>query len=137
VLTAVVFIASASARRTGYSESTQIVFAAYLAFLAALSLRTLDRSALAYYTTTLAVLTTGAFLILLADSLVPSSFNADVSWMQLLPLVLYLAASALALTTPRGPGLYYTSSKIYPQKIYDSATASNPAAKNVNGVVGL
>ncbi|KAJ7843082.1 putative ATP-binding cassette transporter [Mycena olivaceomarginata] len=129
VLTAVVFIASASARRTGYSESTQIVFAAYLAFLAALSLRTLDRSALAYYTTTLAVLTTGAFLILLADSLVPSPLNDDVSWMQLLPLVLYLAASALALTTPRGPGLYYISSKIYPQKIYDSAAANNPVAE--------
>ncbi|KAF7369227.1 Multidrug resistance-associated ABC transporter [Mycena venus] len=104
VLAAVVSTAFRPSGRWGHPVSEiQTGFNAYLAFLAILSLRTSNRAA-----------------------------HAASSSMQIFNLVLYLAASALAIITPRGPCLQYPLSKIYPQNICDT---TNSAANNVNGVV--
>ncbi|KAF7377450.1 Multidrug resistance-associated ABC transporter [Mycena sanguinolenta] len=101
-----------------------------------LSLRARDRAALMHYTATLAFLTTSACLIFLADALIPPSVDPNFSSTQIITLALYLTASALALTTPRGPPLYYSPSKIYSAKLYESASAaSTSATNNVNNVV--
>lgn len=126
---------------TGYSEISKTSFTAYLALLAFLSLRTGERTAHVHYTTSLAVLSSSTFLILLADALVPevgSSKLTDLYQYQNIFLMLYLAASALALTTPRGPPLYYPPQNIYPTKRMNLDSTGAPVEKenNVNGVVG-
>ncbi|KAJ6482536.1 multidrug resistance-associated ABC transporter [Mycena sanguinolenta] len=133
VLTAVLFITSSTAKSS--SSAWQIAFAAYMAVLVALSLRTREQAALAYCTGTLAFLTTSGCLILLVDALIPSSADADFFSTRII-LGLYLTASALALTTPRGPPLHYSPEKVYPAKLHESvSTASTSATNNVNGVV--
>jgi hypothetical protein len=126
---------------TGYSELPKTLFTAYLALLAFLSLRTGERTAHVHFTTSLAVLSSSAFLILLADALVPevgSSELTDLYQYQNIFLVFYLFASALALATPRGPPLYYPPQNIYPTKMMNSDSTGTSAEKenNVNGVVG-
>lgn len=141
-LLVVIFSALAfSLASTGYSEIPKTSFTAYLALLAFLSLRNAERAAHVHYTTSLAGLSSSAFLILLADALVPevsSSKVTDLYQYQNIFLVFYLAASALALATPRGPPLYYPPQNIYPTKMMNSDSTGAPVEKenNVNGVVG-
>ncbi|KAJ6551152.1 hypothetical protein B0H19DRAFT_1156687 [Mycena capillaripes] len=130
-LSALFLTVLAFTRPTGYFK---VLYVVYLALVAAVSICTADRASHAYYTTTLAILSSSAFFILLTDALVPSfETEASLTELQIINLVLYLAASALALTIPRGPLLHYPLDEVYTTKISDSART--PEASNVNGVV--
>ncbi|KAJ7176827.1 hypothetical protein C8R46DRAFT_44959 [Mycena filopes] len=130
VLATVVFIASVTEGKIEYYQVAFPVYTAYLAFLAALSVATTDRTAHAYYTTTLAVLSTSAFILLLVDFIIPSPSVSNPG--RRCHLVIYLAISALALTMPRGPQLYYPPQNVYAKRILNSGHGSSV---NVNGVV--
>ncbi|KAJ6598201.1 multidrug resistance-associated ABC transporter [Mycena vulgaris] len=119
-----------------YADIANTAFALYLALVAALSVPTTDRTAHAYYTVTVAVLSTSALLILVGDALVPGSTEGvSISSGSRIPtLMLYLAASALALTTPRGPPLHFPPEKIYSAKVI--AIARTRTEENVNGYAG-
>ncbi|KAJ7779182.1 multidrug resistance-associated ABC transporter [Mycena metata] len=132
VLAGLVIIASVTDGKTGYSEVVSITFPAYLSFIAAISLSTRDRTDHAYYTTTLAVLAASALIILFIDVLIPSSSSSQPHQHDVLVLGLYLVASALILTMPRGPRLDYPPENIYSEKVLSLAHASTV---NVNGVV--
>ncbi|KAJ7489160.1 multidrug resistance-associated ABC transporter [Mycena latifolia] len=131
-----VFLAAAAASfagKTGYSEIVQTAFAVYLALVAVVSACTTDRGAHAYYTMTLAVLTTSTACILMADALIPGSAKrlSAASWYPNPTLALYLAASALALAIPSGPELHFPPENIYSDKV--TASARIHAENNVNG----
>ncbi|KAJ7220715.1 multidrug resistance-associated ABC transporter, partial [Mycena pura] len=117
---------------TRSSETIRTAFALYLILLAALSIPTRHIATHAYSTVTLSILTTTAFCILGGDALIPAP---DVARFELksIILVLYLAASALSLTTPRGPLLHFPSESLYPPNI--SISARTAIVNNVHGVV--
>ncbi|KAJ7040968.1 multidrug resistance-associated ABC transporter [Mycena alexandri] len=131
LLTGLVFIASVTDGKTGYSEVVSIAFAAYLSFVAAVSVSTTDRTDHAYYTTTLAVLSASALIILSIDALIPSSSPSQPHQHGILTLAFYLVVSSLTLTMPRGPQLDYPPENIYSEQV----VSSGHATVNVNGVV--
>ncbi|KAJ7677814.1 hypothetical protein DFH06DRAFT_1291240 [Mycena polygramma] len=133
VLMAAALVVLRPAGQAPYS-SIHVVYAAYLALMATASVCTADLAAHTYYTRTLAALSSSAFFALLADAIIPAAeAQPRVATLQILTLVLYSAATSLAVTTPRGPLLYYPPDKIYSAKVLDSKGIS--AANNVNGVV--
>jgi hypothetical protein len=109
---------------------TDTAFAIYLTFLAALYVRAIDVAVHAYYTVSLAVLTTSAFFILVGDALIPSADSEEET--PTLTIILYLVASALAMTTPRGPPLHFPRENIYSATVLDSARPEAHDSHNVN-----
>ncbi|KAJ7097582.1 hypothetical protein C8R44DRAFT_889121 [Mycena epipterygia] len=105
-------------------------FAVYLALMASLSVFTTNAVAHAYYTVTLAILSTTA-LLLLVGGVVIHGGDFSTSEMKWYRILLYLVASAFSLTMHRGPPLHFPPEKIYSAKVSDSARIH--AENNVNG----
>jgi hypothetical protein len=110
-------------------------FAAYLLFISVLSLNQTDVAQHSYYTTTQAVLSSGAASLYAVAAWIPSnvsSYSARLPWYP--NLAIYLVSSVLAVTMSSGPPLHFPPEAIYSQKILQ--TTRNSARNNVNGVTG-
>ncbi|KAJ7054182.1 multidrug resistance-associated ABC transporter [Mycena amicta] len=110
-------------------DIVQFSFLLYLLLLAVLSARTQDLETHARLNAILASLTSTALLILASDALVPSTDIVS----SLSTIALYLVATSIALTIPRGPLQHFPAANIYAPSVI--ASAKDPRPNNVHGAV--